>query len=176
MQSLQRHHEGVDGDVVDACEIAFELLAVGAVRIREDVELSGATALDGLDRVFDRKRADIEPARLLCLGGRQIGLRLHIEEATEKEVAPGAIGIGNVLPHHHFKDTGHRGRVDFLEGGGRIQARESGEHRRISSNGSTGGNRVLRLHACCKAQQCCAKKVSDLHGFLFEVRCLLALD
>src|SRR3990167_8939829 len=98
--SLEGHEEGIDGDVVDAGELWFELLAVDAVRIAEDRDLALAIAAHGLDRVVQRQLVDrdgccrhrlrlelstLGSAALCDPGARDVAHAGRVEEAAEHE-------------------------------------------------------------------------------------------
>ncbi|EXI83506.1 MAG: hypothetical protein AW12_02600 [Candidatus Accumulibacter sp. BA-94] len=85
--------------------------------------------MNRLDGIGERQLGKRHALPFLQALGRQIALRLHVEEMPEDEVAPGGVGVGHVLPHHDFIEGRDLRGVDTLDTGRRILLFEApGQH------------------------------------------------
>ncbi|CAM2149181.1 hypothetical protein PT2222_210026 [Paraburkholderia tropica] len=118
LRGIRREHriqEGVDRDVVDRLQRAFELMAVRAVRVGEHGDLALAVSLHDLHGVFERQLREVD---LVDLGQTRLGeiaVRLGVDEVAGQHVVAVGVAIDDLRAEVHFVETRDRRLGDALD-------------------------------------------------------------
>ncbi|ABA50678.1 hypothetical protein BURPS1710b_3583 [Burkholderia pseudomallei 1710b] len=170
-----RIQERVDGHVVDRLQRRLELLAVRAVRIGEHRDLARAVALHDLDRVRQRQAREIDLVDLGEALGREVLVRLRVDELAEQHVIARCVAIDDLRAEIDLVQTRNRRLRHALDRrvgaearlqrglqlvGGLVGLRGAAERRRRGSQGERGDTNRF-FHANHPSKRACIATVYD---------------